>query len=50
MRENYEIVCSFRHVYTKETMFRVKVTYDSGSVCYQVFNEEELKLISLGEW
>ncbi len=38
----YEVESSFRHVHSKETLYRVKVIYSSGGVCYMVSNKEEL--------
>lgn len=46
---NYEIQYSFVHYDTKEKLYRVKVTYLSGGVCYQVLNKEQLNLYNLGE-
>lgn len=46
----YEVENSFIHYHTKETLYRVKVTYPSGGVCYQVLNKEELSLYKFGEW
>lgn len=44
----YEIEYSFNHIDTKEILYRVKVTYLNGGVCYQVLTEEQLSLYNLG--
>ncbi|WP_160169886.1 hypothetical protein [Priestia flexa] len=40
----YSLESSFNHYETNEKLYRVKVTYPSGGTCYQVMNEDQLKL------
>jgi hypothetical protein len=37
----YEIVSCFIHFATKELMYRMKVTFDSGGISYQVMSNEQ---------
>jgi hypothetical protein len=43
-----EIECSFEHYDTKEKLYRIKITYANGGVCYQVLNQEQLNTYNLG--
>jgi hypothetical protein len=45
----YEIENSFIHYDTKVEMYRVKVTFPSGGICYQVLTEEQLIIYNLGD-
>ncbi|WP_180953436.1 hypothetical protein [Bacillus sp. T33-2] len=44
----YEVERSFVHFHTKEKLSRVKVTFSSGGIIYQVMNQNQLNSYSSG--
>lgn len=41
----YKYMSTFQHIHTGETMYRIKMTFESGGVMYGAYTGEELKIM-----